>query len=463
MRFRKGTALALAAILFAGVLSGCAEEEEVSAGPSVSLQNDGREAKLVLGELELSEERTGVLQEIVRKYEADFSHTEVEVRSFDSPEKIEEALRAGEIDLAEIDSKEQPALVREGLLMDFYPYLEVWEEAATLSQAARSAAGSMGEKHAYLLPNDISQDILYYRSDWFEEYNEGREADQAWYRTWDQIGGRTEEEEGKWIPGAGELLGDRGGLAFAGKDRLVDYFDAMVWSAAAMSRIADSGAAYFAPGGEGKTVFSLERAALGADQFERVMKNAALEETLDWTQDQAIQAFQEGKAGMLLADRTAIPILEKTMPDGSWTAEAFPRGLSGTAVVSPKSFSGWGISSKAEEQGIAVHFLMFLSNADNNTHYAAVCGTLPIHLEAADMEETLEEGPLAAELNMADHANWYQYASPPVMYQAYPGCRKETEKKLREFLDGTVSRDELLRFLDGSWSAAYSSEGNLWS
>lgn len=62
MRFRKGTALALAAILFAGVLSGCAEEEEVSAGPSLSLQIVGRVAKVVLGELVLSEDRTGVLR-----------------------------------------------------------------------------------------------------------------------------------------------------------------------------------------------------------------------------------------------------------------------------------------------------------------------------------------------------------------------------------------------------------------
>lgn len=462
MKFRKGIALLLAAALCACALAGCAgkQTEETVAEPAVSLRNDGREAKLVLGEVALSTQRTAVLREIAGKYEADFPNTEIEVRTFDGSDELEDALRSGEIDLAEVYSEVQAGYVQDGLLLDIFPYLTAWEESATLTQAARFVAGSMGESHAYLLPNDFSQDVLYYRADWFTEYNEGRETGQAWYRTWDQIGGRM--ADGEWIPGAGEKLGERGGLAFAGRDKLVDYFNAMVWSSTTLGRTADFSAAYFAPGDEGKSIFSLERTAEGVEQFGRVMQNAAIPEALDWTQDQAVKAFQEGKAAMLLADRSAIAVFEDTMAEGSWAVEAFPRGLTGTAVFSPDSFSGWGISSAAKEKEIAAHFLTFLSNADNNTHYAKVCGTLPIHLEAADLEETLEEGALAAELNMADRGDWYRYAAPPVMYQAYQGYRETAGEKLREFISGGLSQDELLSFLDEYWNAACAKEGNLW-
>lgn len=463
MKLRKGIALLLTGALCAGVLAGCAgkQAEETVTEPAVSLCNDGREAKLVLGELAFSEGRSAVLREIADKYEADFPNTEIEVRAFDSPEGLEKALRSGEIDLAEVSSDAQAGYVQDGLLLDIYPYLTAWEESATLTQAARFVAGSMGESRAYLLPSDFFQDVLYYRADWFSEYNEGRETGQAWYRTWDQIGGRT--VDGQWTPGAGEKLGERGGLAFAGKDKLVDYFNAMVWSSTTLGRTADASAAYFAPGDGGETIFSLEKTAQGAEQFGRVMKNAAIPEALDWTQDQAVKVFQDGKAGMLLADRSAIAVFENTMPEGSWAVEAFPRGLTGTAVFSPDSFSGWGISSAAEEKEIAAHFLTFLCNADNNTHYAKVCGTLPIHLEAADLEETLEDGPLAAELNMADRGDWYRYASPPVRYRAYEGYRETAGEKLRGFISGELTQEELLAFMDEYWSAAYGSEGNLWS
>lgn len=463
MKFRKGMALFLGLLLCAGALTGCAgkQAEETAAEPAVSLRNDGRKAKLVLGEVAFSDQRTAVLREIADKYEADFPNTDIELHTFDNSENLAEALKSGEIDLAEVSGNTQAGYVQDGLLLDIYPYLTAWEESATLTQAARFVAGSMGESHAYLLASDFSQDVMYYRVDWFAEYNEGRETGQAWYRTWDQIGGRT--EEGEWIPGAGEKLSDKGGLAFAGRDRLVDYFDAMVWSSTTLGRAADFSAAYFAPGDEGKTIFTLERTAEGVEQFARVMKNAAIPEALDWTQDEAVKAFQEGKASMLLADRSAIAVLEGTMPEGSWAVEAFPRGLTGTAVFSPDSFSGWGIFSGTKEAEIAAHFLTFLSNADNNTHYAKVCGTLPIHLEAADLEESLEEGALAAELSMVERGDWYRYASPPVMYQAYEGCRETVGEKLRGFIRGELSQDELLSFLDDYWSAAYAKEGNLWA
>ena len=462
MNWKRITALAAAVLLCVQLLGGCSRPElEPEPEPLASLHNDGREVKLVLGVLRPDDHRTAVLTEIAAKYEADFPNTDIEIRAFSEGEALENALRTGEADIGEVEGDNLAALVREGVLADIYPYMTVWDESATLTQAARTAVGAMGLLHTYLIPNDLSQEILYYRADWFEEYNEGREViDFVRCRTWNEISGGL-NANGNPVTGAKERLGDKGLLAFAGKDRLSFYFDAIVWSAIQHKRLADPGAGYFSLADEGKSIFSTDRVSAGTDQFLQVM-TTALPGSLDWTEEQAIQAFQEGKAGILLADRSAQKVLRETMPEGSWAMEAFPRGLSGTAGLSVKSFVGWGVSAKTKEEEIAVHFLTFLSNADNNTHYAKECGTLPIHAEAAALEESLTEGELAVEVDMASRSDWYRYALPPTMYQAYEGFREQEEEQLRKFVDGELSKDDLLTWLDDYWNTAYEKEGKLW-
>ena len=463
MKWKKITALLVAGLLCVQLLGGCSQPEpEPAPEPLASLQNDGREVRLVLGVLQPDEHRMAVLTEIAEKYKADFPHTDIEICAFSEEGALENAMKAGTVDLGEITGDRQAELVREGVLADIYPYMTVWKESATLTQAARTAVGSMGLLHAYLIPNDFVQEILYYRLDWFEEYNADKQVrDYVNLRTWNEITGGV-NAYGDPVTGAIDCLGDRGRLTFAGKDRLSVYFDAIVWSSLGQSRLADPGAGYYSLAAEGKSVFSTERASAGADQFLHVMKTA-LEGSTDWTAEQAIQAFQEGKAGLLLADRSVQETLRETMPEGTWATEAFPRGLNGTAAFSPDYFIGWGVSSAAKEEEIAVHFLTFLSNADNNTHYAKECGTLPIHLEAAALEESLTEGDLAAELAMASRGDWYRYAVPPTMYQAYEGFREQQEAQLRKFIDGELSKEDLLSWLDDYWNAAYENEGKLWS
>ncbi len=462
MKWKKTVLLLLAAIICISSLAGCGKtEEELPSEAPVSLKNDGREVILVLGEILGDERRITVLEEIAEKYMADFPNTRIEVRSFSDIQSLKVAMKAGEVDIGEIPGEEQAAFVQDGILLDFYPYLLAWKESATLTQAARTVAGSMGASRAYLLPSDFLQDVLYYRADWFEAYNEGLEPDQQIYcRTWEEIAGGL-NANGTLITGAVEKLGEQGRLAFAGKNNLLRYFDAMVWSSLHQNRLADPGAGYFSVADEGKSIFSTEKAAAAADEFIQVI-NSALPDSLNWTAEEAIKAFQEGKAGLLLADRRAAETLRATMPEGSWAVEPFPRGLSGTAALSPNSYTGWGISSAAKEQEIAAHFLTFLSNADNNTHLAKVCGSLPIHLGAAAMEDSLTEGDLAAELTMAASGDRYRYAFEPTMYQAYEGYGAEAEEKISQFAKGNLSKADLLSYLDEYWNTACAEEGKLW-
>lgn len=448
----------MAALVMAGSLAACSPGEDDSSqleddgvGSQVVLENDGSENTLVVAEIFVSQERTQALEEIAQKYQADFPKTEIQIRTVQSGEEAQKLLEEGGADLVEISQKEQPACVKQELLVDLTPYLEVWEEASQLTTAAKQVTASMGQEWAYLLPATINQDLLYYRSDWFEEYNEGREEGMVYCRVWDDF------------PDMAEKLADKGaaGLIFGGKEHLVDLFDAMVWSSVNLGRMEDPAAAYFSAVDDHDTLFTLEQSANAVEQFSGLIGSTIPEETLTWTEDQAVEAFVDGKAIALLAGQDQMDKIASSMKEGTWDVAAYPRGISGVSVAGLE-FTGFGIASASENQGNAAHFLTYLSNQDNNTHLAKACGTVPIFTTAADMEPSLEESDLAVNLLMVRRADWYFYAQEPVMYEAYEGYRPWADQLLREFLAGEQSQQELLDQLDSYWSQARSAEGELW-
>lgn len=456
--WKKGAALLGAALLMVGTLAACAPQEDSSSlseetvSSPYDLKNDGSDTKLVVAEIFVNEERTQALKEIAEKYEADFPQTQIEIVTVESGEEAQALLEKGEADLVELSNQEQFDCVDQGLLVDLAPYLENWEELSHLTEPAKHVVTSLGEDWSYLLPATLDQDLLYYRSDWFEEYNEGKESDLVYCRIWEDL------------PDAVEKLQDKGavGLVFGGKDHLIDMFDSMVWSGVNLGRLEDPAAGYFSAVEDHDTVFTLEQAATAAEQLETVVESCVPEESLTWTEEEAVDAFIQGKSITLLAGQDQMEKISSSMEEGTWDVAAYPRGIAGVAITG-LDFTGFGVAASSENVGNAVHFLTYLSNGDNNTHLSKVSGTVPIHTTAADMELSLEESGLAVNLLMVRRADWYFYAQEPVMYEAYDGYRDWANDLLREFLAGKTSQQELLEELDSYWSQARADEGELWA
>lgn len=461
MKWEKVLAVFLGLTVGAGALFGCASKEAALTSALVMPKNDGAPVKLTIAGVRLEEKGIqAALEEIAEKYRADFPDTEIEITSLESPEEAEAVLKEGRADIVQVESENQLDWVKQSLLKDLYPeVLETWDERDTLTAAARQAVYSTGEERTYVIPFDFQQNMLYFRSDWFDAYNRDREEGLARCRSWDEIAGGT--VAGQEVIGAVEKLGEKGRLVLGGREQLSACFNAILWSSVASLRIAHPSAAYFSAVQGHPTIFSLDYAAQGAEQFSRVCKNALLPECLDWTEDQAVEAFAQGKAAMLLADGSAEKTLRETMEPGTWDVTAFPRGLMGSALFEDR-FTGWGISSKTASFETACHFLLYLSNGDNNTHFAKVCGTLPIHLDALDMEESLLSGERAVEMDMIKRSDWYQYNTPPVLYQAYEGWREQEQDALLRFLNGELSSQALLKQFEEYWYKALSDEGSLW-
>lgn len=451
-RWKKWTAAALAALLL-GTAAGCAPQEEPAPqGEALRIENDGSDTTLVLAQRFVSDERTAALEEIAQKYTADFPGTQIQIVTVESGEEALSLLREGEADLVELSQEEQPQAVEEGLLLELSDYWAVWEERARFTTSARQAVYSMGGDFIYLLPATLNQDIVYYRADWFEAFNEGKEEGLVYARVWEDF------------PDAQEKLADTNaaGLVFGGKEGLVDLFDAILWSAVDTGRMEDTAAAYFSAVDDNPTVFSLEQAERALEQLSMLLEGAVPAESLDWTEDEAIGAFVNGEAIALLAGQDRMGEIAAAMEDGTWATAAYPRGNTGKAVA-PLEFTGFGVAAATGSQGNAVHFLTYLENQDNNTHLAKACGTVPIHTTAADLEPTLEDTGLAVNLLMVRRADWYFYGQEPVMYTAQEGWRQLADAQLRRFTGGELSGGEMLEGFAAYWEEARQAEGELWS
>ncbi len=456
MRYKRGLALVLALALVLGLLAGCAPEEEYeeSSEIPVTLENTGEKAELVIAFSDPGDAYVEALEEIIEKYRADFPETEITLAPYKTEEERQAMLRSGEADLVEVEGSQQAGLVAEGLLWNFYPYLKVWRENPILNNIAHQATSSLGDKQAYVMPADFRQEVLFYRADWFEDYNDQQEDEEekVYCKTWGQLCN---------VP---KKLGDKARLALAGKDHLGSYFDAILWSRAGRGSMKEPCAAYFTEREkEVITLFDTDAGLDAAHRFALVMEEAAVPGCGDWGIDQAVDAFVNGEAGMLLADSSYYPALLEALPEDALGVEGFTRTDSGQSVARV-DYWGWAIAEASDCKETAVHFLTYLSNADNNTHIAKVAGTLPINREALLMEPSFSEGDRGMEIRMSQLSNEFQYACRPDMYlsasEQFPALY---EQLLRDFLAGDCTDEELLSELDAFWMEAYNSQPDTWS
>ena len=294
-----------------------------------------------------------MLEEIAEKYTADFPNTQVEVRSYGSKEALEAALASGEADIGEMEEADVPQAVEESLLLDIYDWVDTWEERYSLSQEAWQAIRTMGEGPRYVIPYDFDQLVTYYRADWFEEYNATAESAITPPGVVPQLGTRSP---------ARRAPGEKGKVAFGGKERLGQLFDAALWGDLSLGRLGAQGAAYFAAGDEHLTIFTWEMLPEAVENFKEHYQCYTLPQSLEWTEDQAVEAFLNGEAAILFAGSAWGRSWPPPCPRAAGGPSGPVQGATGASVISDQ-YVGWAVSAHSEEPEIAAHFLLYLSSA----------------------------------------------------------------------------------------------------
>ncbi len=418
-----------AALGLAGLLAfgGCgAPGETAEVREPVLPKNDGAPAKLTVGTGGFI--GTDEIEEIIKKYEADFPNTEIEI-SEDEP------------DIALFSSDEAGDA---GWLMDLSGYKDAWELEGSVSNPAGSIMRFRGGEGIYAIPCQYDQIMLYYRQDLLDEYNEGRRGNE---RAAVDIWGSLLDVPGK--------LGEKGRIVI---DREVRpcLFDAILWSWTDSRLIADWAAGYYLK--DGGTIFSLESSQNAADAFKRLLETET--ETSDPMGD-----FIEGRACVYIGRGTDILELRDKMPGElgvDWRSAGLPQGTLGR-MSRLLGWTAWGVDKDTSQPEKAVHFLWYLTNADNNTHMymeLADNGVKPIYREAEAYEPSVLEGCWQGEIELLNMPN-YKYASPPVVMGESAGAgagaggagagNPEFLSLLSKLESGEIGTKEMLKGLDGEY------------
>lgn len=416
----------------------CAPAASGTDEPAEPVSSEIPAGSLRLGLVE--DARAPALRDLAERYTADRPQVSVEIVEYPDAAALEQAVRAGELELFQVTERSLGSLREQGLLLELSAFLRRWPERVTLSAMARQVMHSLGGDKTYLIPFDIREPIIVYRLDRFKAYNDDKPgSEMAFARSWAQILNLPEQ------------LGDEGLMAFAGKDRLAQVFDSVLWSTLGPSALEDPALGYFTPGA---TAFTDAKAYGAAEQFAWVMQEAVLPECLDWDEEQALAAFLDGRAGVLLADREALAAIARQMEPEQWTTWRYPKGNSGKAVFSPDSFEGWAIAAGTERAELAWDLLSYLSNTENNTRWAVQTGALPLHSTALEREPALSEGNLAPELLMLKKAGEYSLALPHLGERPLDQWRETEDALLRQCLAGELETVELLVRLDAYWTSS---------
>ena len=325
----------------------------------------GATTQLVVAEISHSPERTAALEEIAAKYMADFPQTRVRCHRGRQPGGPGHAGGRARRTWWSSPSRSSPARWSRACWWTWNPNLDVWEERSSLTMAAKAVLSSMGNGRAFLMPITLNQDLVYYRSDWFEAYNQDKTEGLVYCRIWEDF------------IDAAEKLSDKGaaGLVFGGQEHLVDLSTPCcgappTWAAWRTPPPRTSPTWRGTPPCSPGACRQRRGAVCPAGGGRRAPGGPHLD------RDQAVEAFINGEAITLIAGQDRMEEIAAAMDEGAWDVAGYPRGTAGLAVTSLE-FTGFGVAASSQQVGNAVHFLTYLSGADNNTHLAKVCGTVP--------------------------------------------------------------------------------------
>lgn len=436
MKLKKVVSMTMVAAMLAGMGSMSALADE--------------EVTITMVESLTSPERTAVLREIADKYQEEHPNVTIDIVSpplENADQKITQMLMNGNgVDIVEVRDSTITQYATNEWLADLGSYLENWEEKETLSQDAIDVIHYYNDT-AYMIPYGFYQRGLFYRTDWFEEA--GLDAPETWQDLYDAGLALTDAENSRF------------GYSFRGGASGYQYADTVYWSWIGTDKLADVNAGYYLKDGDGKTIFTLPEIKEALHFYKDLFKNICPTDSIAWGFSEMVQGFVGGTTAMLIQDPEVIATCSADMEDDQWGLIPFPVGPSGQSV-SPNGFAGWGMTSFTEHPEETADFLLYLSNAENNTYFAKNYSTIPIHTTAADMDPYFSEGRFAIYLDTAANPEVYRHAAYPQMYEAFAVYKTEVDTMYQKYLTDEITDDDLLKWLDDFWTKAYEEEGQKW-
>lgn len=450
---KKGLSL-ISLLLAAGMLfTACNNKTPTTSQPSnlsggSSQVTSNEPITITMVESLTSPDRTAIIREIADKFEAQNKNVTVEIISpplEGADQKISQMLQAKEkVDIVEVRDNTVKMMANNSWLMPLNSYIDNWDEKDTLSESAHVAMNMLGDD-IYMIPYGFYEWILFYRLDWFKEA--GLEAPVTWEDVY---------EAGKILTNPDQ---NRYGYSYRGGSGGVDHYDMRMIEYVGEDALADMFNAYYMK--DGTTIFADSRAAEALEFQKKLYEEISPKDSIAWGFPEMVQAFIGGTTAMMIQSPEVIISCQESMEDGEWAVAPRPQGPNGVGL-SPAGYAGWGITSHSKNPDIAAKFLLFLSNAENNTYFDKEYSMPPIHTTASELDPVFVEGPLSVFAKMNAEPDHYKLALVPQGFAAYAKYRSTADQWYQKYLVGEITLEECLQYSDEYWTEALQEEGKPW-
>jgi|GEM_PF-3445178 len=346
---------------------------------------------ITLVEYGASPKRAAALRELLYKFEQDNPDLRVSLVVFgsESDSSLDKLLEErAAIDVFSMRGDNLNLFKEKGLAADITDRASVWSETSGMHQTAKVLMRGDDEQ-IYFIPNRIHHSQLYYRKDWFD--TKALQVPLSWqelYFVGKQLTNVKEDLYGYAISGGAagaealiQIIQDYNGTAVNANQPLLLN--------------------------EGNTIFTTEEALEALKLYREMVIGISPTTAKDWTKQEQLQAFVEGKTAMLIQDADAIELLSEKLSEDKWAAAPLPSGASGK-VHPVIDVSGWAIAAHSKYQEESWRLIRYLSTAEANNAIAAATGVVPIYAVDAEYSRLFESALYAPFVLMNNNTDRFQ-------------------------------------------------------
>jgi len=383
-------------------------------------------------------ERTKVLKDIIKKFEAE--HPGVKINLISPPyetayQKVYTMISTRQpLDIVEVGDWSLSSLAAMGGLENLEPYIKNWDAVKDFLPGLLDAARTY-KNTAYLIPNAVYVKTLYIRNDVLAKYGI-KEAPKTMFEMYGMARYITDPRKGQY------------GFNFRGKGFPTDFIDLVVTS---FFDDIDPNNMYLTR--DGKIIWSDPRAKLGLELYVRLFKDTAPKDAINWGFSEQVNSFSSGIAPILFQDPDTLGILKSNLPDNAFKTAPLPVGPSGKAYPH-FGFSGFGIVSYSKHKDLAWEFIKFFHRPENLAYWCKNYGVLPPDKTLYYNDPFFSSEKYEGWKYMFDHPEEYQFTKQPIWNKKWGKWNELQEKTMQKVLLGKMSIDEVLKEWTKFWEEA---------
>lgn len=301
--------------------------------------------------------RTEVMNRIVADFEADNPGVSVELISIPWDTAFERvlnmALSGQSIDVIEMPDRFISSLATNDWLTDLGPWLEGWEGATDLTDAALGYTRIFGDT-AYFLPYGFFVRAMIYNRDLLAQA--GFDAPPE-----------TMDEFMTMVEAVSQLDGHYGYCLRGARGGFVGW-----WLMVSAQTGADS---WFNE--DGTTVFTSPEGIAGIQKILDIYNNGwAPRDGVNWAYNEVVAGFYSRTCAFLDQDPDALTSIRTRLGEDEFGVIPIPLGPKGV-MSPPVGMIGWSIPTTSENPELAQAFLERLSSAEVNLEWARFMGVVP--------------------------------------------------------------------------------------